>query len=275
MSYEQWAETLRSSFIRFIESIAQHLPGVLGALVLVIVGWIVARLLRALIVKMARAFDWLLKNETVQGALRRVGVEQTAGEIFGNVVFWVVLLFFLAAATEMLGLPVIATWFGGLTYYLPRVLVGILIVLAGLLAGRFAGDAIGRAADAADLAYAVTLGRVAQWVIVLIAVVTACEQLGIDTALLTATITIVIGAVISGAALSFALGSRVQAGNLIAAHYVRQTYEVGQTVKVREAQGRIVEFATHAVILETPEGRLLVPAEEFSRSVSLLVTGGA
>jgi hypothetical protein len=273
MSYEQWAETLRSSFTRLIESFAQHLPGVIGALALIVVGWIVARLLRALIVRLARVFDWLLKNDTVRDALSRVGVKQSAGEIVGNIVFWAVVLLFLAAATEILGLPVIATWFGGLTYYLPRVLVGILIVLAGLLAGRFAGDAIRRAADAANLAHAAALGRATQGVVLLIAVVTACEQLGIDTALLTATITIVIGAMIGGAALSFALGSRVQAGNIIAAHYVRQAYEIGQTVKVAGVQGRIVEFATNAVIIETPEGRLLVPAEEFSRGVSLLVTG--
>ena len=273
MSYEQWAETLGSSFTRLVESIAQHLPGVLGAVVLVLVGWVVARLLRALIVRLTRAFDWLFKSDTVQGALKRIGVSQTAGEVVANIVFWVVLLFFLAAATEMLGLPVIATWFGGLTYYLPRVLVGVLIVLAGLFAGRFVGDAIGRAANAASLAYAAALGRVAQGVIVLIAVVTACEQLGIDTALLTATITIVLGALIGGAALSFALGSRVQAGNIIAAHYVRQAYEVGQTVRVAGVHGKIVEFSASAVLIETPEGRLMVPAEEFSRGVSVLVTG--
>ncbi len=272
MSYEQWAETLRSSFTRFVESIAQHLPGVLGALVLVLVGWIVARLLRALIVRLARAFDWLFRNDAVQGALKRVGVEQTAGEVVGNIVFWVVVLFFLAAATEILGLPVIATWFGGLTYYLPRVLVGILLVLAGLLAGRFVGDAVRRAANAASLAYSAALGRATQGVIVVIAIVTACEQVGIDTALLTATITIVIGALIGGAALSFALGSRVQAGNIIAAHYARQAYEIGQTVKVAGAQGKILEFSSNAVLIETTEGRLLVPAEEFSRGVSLLVT---
>lgn len=273
MSYAELVQTLKSSLAGFIESIIQHLPGVLGALGLVLLGWIVARLLRALIVKLARVFDWLFKNDTVREALRRVGVEQTAGEVAANIVFWMVMLFFVATATEMLGLPVVATWFGGLTYYLPRVLVGILIVLAGLLAGRFAGDTIGRAADAANLAYAAVLGRVTQGVIVLIAIVTACEQLGIDTALLTATITIVIGAVLGGAALSFALGSRVQAGNIIAAHYVRQAYKVGQTVKVAGEQGRIVEFAPNAVIIETPDGHLLVPAEEFSRSVSLLVTG--
>lgn len=273
MNFAQWVETLKGSFSGFVDSLVLYMPRLVGALGLILLGLIVARLVRALFVRLSRVLDWLFKSDAVRKALQRVGVKQTAGEVAGRIVSWIVMLLFLAAATEMLGLPVLATWFGGLTYYLPRVLVGILIVLAGLLAGRLVGDAIARAAAAAGLAYGAALSRVGQGVIVLIAVVTACEQVGIDTALLTATITIVIGAVISGAALSFALGSRAQAGNIIAAHYVRQSYQVGQTIKIGEAQGKILEFEPHAVIIETRDGRLLVPAEEFSRCVSLLVTG--
>lgn len=271
MSYQQWLESIKDLFAQIAGSFAQHLPGILGALVLILVGWIIARLLRALVVRVTRSFDWLLRNDTARGAMQRLGVKQTGGEVVGGLVFWAVVLFFSAAATEMLGFPVIATWFAGLVYYLPRILVAIFIVLAGLLVGRLASNGVERAAGAVELAYADKLGRVAHGVIVLVAVVTASEQVGIDTALLTATITIVLGAVIGGAALSFALGSRVQAGNIIAAHYVREAYEVGQTVRVAGAQGRIVDFASNAVLIETAEGRLMVPAAEFSAGASLLV----
>ena len=273
MGYEEWLGTVNAFLAQLGDSVVQQLPGVFGALGLIFIGWLVARLLRALIVRVSRSFDWLLKNDVAREDMRRVGVRMTGGEVIGSLVYWTVLLLFLAAATELLGLPVIATWFGSLVYFLPRILVGVIIVLAGLLFGRLAGNAVERAAGAANLARAGTLGRAIHGVIILVAVVTAGEQVGIDTALLTATITIVVGAVIGGAALSFALGSRVHAGNIIAVHYLKQVYQIGQTVKLGDAEGKIIDFTSSAVLLDTPDGRLMLPAEDFSRRASLLLSG--
>ena len=203
------------------------------------------------------------------------GVQRPASEIVGSLVFWTVLLFFITAATETLGLPVIATWIAARSYYLPRVLVGLLLLLAGLLAGNLAGEAIQRAAAAVGVAQAALLGQAAQLAILLIAIVTAVEQLGIDTAFLTATITIVIGAIVGGAALAFGLGARNHVGNLIAAHYLRQVYRAGQTIRVAGVEGTLAEISQTAAVIESAEGRVLVPAREFSETVSVLVTTGA
>ena len=275
MDYAQWVAALRSSLDRSIERAADHLPSVLGALALLLLGWILARVFRALTRRLIRGLDWLLGSRTVRGALDRIGVERPASEVVSALVFWVVFLFFLTAATETLGLPVIATWIGGLSYYLPRVLVGLLILFAGLLAGSLAGEAIRKAAAAAEVAQAPLLGRIGQVVILLIAAVTAVEQLGIDAGFLTATITIVIGTGIGGIALAFALGARDHVRNIIATHYLRQVYGAGQTVKVAGVQGRILEITTTGVILETADGQTWVPADEFVGKVSSRVLEGA
>jgi small-conductance mechanosensitive channel len=180
---------------------------------------------------------------------------------------------FFTAATETLGLPVLATWLGGVSYYLPRVLVAVLIVFAGLLAGNLARDAITGAADAARLTYGSLLGQAVQGVILLIAIVTSVDQLGIESRFLTATITIVIGAIIGAAALAFGLGSRTAVSNIIAVHYLRQIYRVGHTVKVGNVHGKILEITPTAVIIEESDGRVLVPAKEFSEGISVLITG--
>jgi len=125
------------------------------------------------------------------------------------------------------------------------------------------------------VAQAPLLGRIGQVVILLIAAVTAVEQLGIDAGFLTATITIVIGTGIGGIALAFALGARDHVRNIIATHYLRQVYGAGQTVKVAGVQGRILEITTTGVILETADGQTWVPADEFVGKVSSRVLEGA
>jgi hypothetical protein len=275
VNYSQWGEALRGGLVELVRKLVEYLPGLLGALALLLGGWILARLLRRLIVSLASRFGWLLESRFTGRAMKRLGVERRASEVVGSIVFWAVLLVFIMAATETLGVPVIATWIGGLSYYLPRMIAGLLILFAGLLAGNLAGEAIRRAAQAAGFAQAALLGQAARLAILLIAVVTAVEQLGIDTAFLTATIAILFGAIVGGAALAFGLGARAHVGNLIAAHYLRQVYREGQTIRVAEVEGRLAEIIPTAAVIETDEGRVLVPAGEFSENVSVLVTPGS
>jgi small-conductance mechanosensitive channel len=178
---------------------------------------------------------------------------------------------FFTAATETLGLPVVATWLGGVSTYLPRVLVAVLILLAGFLAGNLARDAITAAATAANINYGPLLGRLVYVAILLIAAVTGIDQVGIESRFLTATITIVISSVVGAAALAFGLGAKTAVSNIIASHYLRQIYRTGHLVKVGEVQGKITEITNTVVILESPHGRLAVPAKEFSESVSILL----
>ena len=271
MNYSQWPEALRSGLADFTDRLADFLPNLLGALALMLGGWLLARLLRGIIRRLARHFDRFLGSRLIERPMRKLGIETPASEVLGTIVFWAVLFVFITAATETLGLPVIATWIGGLAFYLPRLLVGLLIIFAGILAGNLAGDAVQRAATAANVAQAVLLGRIAQLAILVIAAVTAVEQLGIDTAFLTATITIVIGALIGGVALAFGLGARAHVGNLIAAHYLRQAYRTGQTVRVAGVEGRLEEIGQTAAIIATDAGRVRVPAGEFNHSVSTVM----
>lgn len=273
MGYTQWVQALSHFLNVFVQKIGQQLPNLLGAAALLLIGWGLARLLRSWSARLIGRLDWFVRSQAIESLLRRVGVERRASDVVGALLFWVVFFLFFTAATETLGLPVLATWLGGVSYYLPRVLVAVLIVFTGLLAGNLARDAITATAGAAGLAYGSLLGRAVQVVILLIAAVTGVDQLGIESRFLAATITIVIAAILGGAALAFGLGSRTAVSNIIAAHYLRQVYRVGQTVRIGSVHGTIVDMTTTAVIIEGAEGRVLVPAKEFSEEVSVLITG--
>lgn len=274
MNYARWAEALDKSFNLFVQRVGEHLPNFLGGLLLILGGWLLARLLRAAIIRFSGRLDGLVHSLAKDDFFKWLGVERPGSAVIGGIVFWLVFLLFFTAATETLGLPVLATWLSGVSYYLPRILIAALIVLAGLLAGNLARDAIMATAAAAGLAYAELLGRAAYVIILLVAVVTGVDQMGIESRFLTLTITIVIAALIGGVALAFGLGSRTTVSNIIAVHYLRQNYRVGHTVKIGPAQGRIVEITPTAVILDSAEGRVMVPAKDFSEVTSMLLMKG-
>jgi small-conductance mechanosensitive channel len=117
------------------------------------------------------------------------------------------------------------------------------------------------------------LGRLVQGLIVTVALVTALDHVRVDIAFLTATLLIAVGALTGSVALAFALGARTAVSNIIACHYLQQTHRMGQLVRLGSVEGRIVEFTSGAVILEGPDGRVMVPAKVFSESVSFFGPG--
>jgi small-conductance mechanosensitive channel len=270
-----WIGDVRVELGEVGRRVAGFLPDLVAAVALVVVGAILARFLRSWTTRLLDRLPWTSRGRAIDLGLRRIGIERPISEVIGTVLFWVVFVIFLTAATEALGLPVVATWLRGVSNYLPRVLLALLILFAGLLGGTFVREAVVTAANAAGLGPRAAIGRVAQVVIVLIALVTAVDQLGIDSQFFTTLVAIVVGAAIGGTALAFGLGARATVASIIACHYIRQLYRVGQIVRVGDVEGRITEITTTAVLLDTPEGRVVVPASTFGERVSILRGGGA
>lgn len=247
------------------------LPRALAAGALVLVGWLLARLLRVWVVRGVASLGRLVGTRPRDAATRPAGVDPA--HLLGSVVFWGVLLIFVTAATDALGLPLLAAWLGAASNHLPRVLLAVLIVIAGFVGGALARDAARAAARAAGFAQEALLGRLVQGVIVIVAMITALDHVQVDIAFLTATLLIAVGALAGSVALAFALGARTAVSNIIACHYLQQTHRVGQPVRLGSVEGRIVEFTSGAVILEGADGRVLVPAKVFSESVSFFGGG--
>jgi small-conductance mechanosensitive channel len=268
MPFDKWTTALSDQFARVYQAAVDYVPQVLIAAILVLIGWLIAWLLRRLTIRFVARVDRLLPS---RAKVEDDGVGGLASRVIGGVVFWAVILFFLAAATAELGLPIITDALSSLARYLPRVLGAVVIVFTGLLLGNLARSATMSAAARAQLGYAPFLGQAAKIATVLMAGVIALEQIGVDSNLLMLGLIIVLGSFIGGGALAFGLGARTAASNVIASHYLSQTYIVGQRIKVGEVQGRISEIKSTGVVIDTPQGRVLVPAKEFGETISTLL----
>lgn len=255
---------------RMLDQLAAFAPTLLGALGLLLGGWLVGRLLARGITKLIDTLIPGLEERATRVTLARLGIERRLAELVGRFVFWVVLVVFAAAAVETLGLPVVAAWVGQLGALLPRLLVGGLIVVVGLFVGSVAREAVSAAARAGGAARADLLGRIVQGAVVVTAVVTGLEQVGVDSRFLTMMMVIVAGGAIGGIALAFAFGARMEVSNLVAMHYVRQAYRTGQLIQVGGIGGRIAEFTRTTVIVATPDGQAHVPGRMFSEQVTTL-----
>jgi len=224
--FSEWSNALAGVLNQTIERLALYLPNVLGAFLLLIIGWIVAHLLRATAVRLTLLGERALARFSVGRGATQTRIPSSSAKIFGNVVFWVVVLFFLTAATQVLGLQTFTTWLARVVDYLPTVFVGALIVIAGFLFSRLARELVQAAAASAGERQRALIGRVVQVSILVTAILVGAEQIGIRVTFLVILAATAGIALLGAVALALSLGARDYVANLIGAHYLRQRYNL-------------------------------------------------
>lgn len=270
MSYEEFLNDMGRLFVQFKETLIAFIPRLIFAIVIILIGILIARLFQALVNRFIKNLDRFISSKKLQSGFKQVRLERS-GRLVGKIVYWIILIFFLTAATEVLGLPIITTWLSGLVRYLPNILIAAIIVFLGIIGGRLLRDLITTASATAGLLYGNVLGRIAQYAVVFITILIAVDQVGIDIAILTGVIDIVLAAMLFGAALAFGLGARTSVSNILASYYLQSRYREGQIVKIGDFEGQIIQFTATAVILETTEGQVSIPAKKFSEDTSILM----
>jgi len=272
MNDHPFVENFIKLFSQFKQSLFQFLPNVIASLLIFLAGLLFARLVKTLTERFINRADRLIPNKKIRTRVKRFIAEKPVSPVISSFLFWIIVFFFLTAATEALGLPVVTAWLSGVADYLPRILAAALIGIAGIIGGIIVRDIIVTATASTGFIYGETLGKVTQTTIILITIIIGIEQVGIDITLLTSLITIIIGALLFGATLAFGLGARTSVSNILASYYLKKTYQVGHMVKIGDREGRIVQITPVAVILDATEGQVYIPAAEFSETASILVT---
>ncbi|MDE2994416.1 MAG: mechanosensitive ion channel family protein, partial [Chloroflexota bacterium] len=176
MNLSRPLDALEDLVARLIGSLTEYLPSLLAGILLLLAGWVLARLLQAWSTRLiGGGLAWLTRNDRVRHTMARLGLPQAAPTFIGTVVFWAVLLLFLTAAAEVLGLNVLSLLLSGFATYLPSAFSAVLVLFAGLLAGNLVRGLVIEVASSAGLSYAVLLGRTAQIAVILVAAVTGAS----------------------------------------------------------------------------------------------------
>ena len=265
-------EALSRASSEIVERIVASLPTLLGAMLLLVAGWLVARIFRALTMRAVLVVETLTSrlSKTATGEPVRM---RRASIIIGEIVFWAAMLVFVTAATHVLELTSFTDWLARLVGYLPTLAAGVLIVVAGYLLSRFLADLVLAASPRIDTAQRALLAKVVQVTVLTGAILVGADQIGIRITFLAIFAAAIGGVVAGGVALAVGLGARDYIANLIGAHHLRQAFAVGQTIRTGDHQGRILEITATTVVLETAEGRLTLPARVYNDQ-AILVLGG-
>jgi hypothetical protein len=212
-------QSLRHSFFRFVEA----LPDLVLALALLIAGWLVAKLVRRLLIRIMRAgrVDELAERSGLDDFLVRGGVEHTTVTLIAGTVYWLILAAVFITLLDALGLRTAEVLLQRLAVFFPNLVVAIGILVFGSLLARVVGGLVYGYLSNVGSAAAGPIGAAARYALLVFALFMAAEQLAIQTEVLVSAFQIAFAALCLAAGLAFGLGGRDWAASVIA-RYTRK-----------------------------------------------------
>ncbi len=219
---------IAQSLQRALDGLLGFIPNLIGFLVILIVGYLIARVVKGVVTKVLQKakLDHALHSGQSGEYVEKISPGASPSALIGGVVFWLIFLFVLSAAIGALKIPAVTAFMNTVLGYLPNVIAAVIIfVLAGAIATAVGGAA---AKLMGDTPTGKVIGTAVPALIMAIAVFMVLNQLHIATSIVTITYAALIGAVALGSALAFGLGGREIAGKMLADAYQRGQQNKGQ-----------------------------------------------
>lgn len=261
---DKWKDLTFESLSNIFKDIASALPGIFGAFIVIIFGWIIIKVVTFILKRIFKAIKLDKASEKINEAklFGDADIKIDLPKIivtFIKVLLWLV---FIIVASDIMGLTIISTEIANLLRYLPILLSAMIIFMIGLFLAKTIKETIVKVFDSIGLGGGKLLGNVLFYLIIIFVSITALNQAGIDTQIITNNFTIVLGAFLLAIALALGLGSREIVGDLLRTFYSRKIYEVGDKVKIGDLQGTVIGIDNISMILKTKTGKVVIPIKK-------------
>jgi hypothetical protein len=206
----EWENLIVEPVRQMLTKIMAYLPVLLGALVILIVGWIVAKAIRRLVdwlLKVVR-FDVMADKAGVSEVIRKGDLKISAREVVSKLVYWLIMIMVLVMTVDALGLPKTSDVLASLFAYIPRVIAALLVLVVAMFLASFVSGIVSTAAGNARMPRPEILAGISRWAIIIFAATIAMVELGIAPLLVTTTFNIILGGGVLALALAFGLGGK-------------------------------------------------------------------
>lgn len=210
MVITDWSVSVKDSWLNIWDRFINFLPNLIGALIIIVVGWIVGMLVSLLIDRLFRVvgLQTLFEKAKVEDVLKKAGASQDATQMLAAVAKWIIYLVAFIAAANTLRLPDVANFLDQILAYIPQVVAAGAILLMGLILANFLGTVVKASLIASNLGQAETVALIVRYAIIIFAVLAALAQMGIAENLIQTLFIGIVALIAIAGGLSFGLGGQ-------------------------------------------------------------------
>jgi Conserved TM helix/Mechanosensitive ion channel len=262
MDTELLKTSLTHAFEQYVVAIVNGLPGIISGIVILLLGWLVAKLLRAIVKSMAlrSGLDGMVEKSGFSSILSKVGISKVSAFLSGLVYLFTWLIFVVAAA-EVMHMTGVTNAISALFAYLPTFFTAAAIFLVGLWGGELVKNAVVTMMDSVGLSGGKVLASVLFGIIVLFTSITALNMAGVDTTLITSNIVVVLGGMLAAFCIAYGFAARDILTNILSSYYGKDRYKPGMRVRIGDDEGVIEKIDSISIALRTSDRLVLLPTK--------------
>jgi hypothetical protein len=246
---ENWGDAVMVSATEAMQNLLGFLPALIGAILILIIGWIIAGVIAGLIEKGLRAvgFEKAAQSTGIAGFIENAGTGWTASKVVAEIVKWFIRLIAIQAAASILGLDQISQIINAILLWLPNLVVAIVIIVIGALIANFVAGIVRGSAAEMGFSTPNLLANVARYAIIGFAAVAAFNQLGIAPTVVNTLFIGLVATLVLAFGLAFGLGGQQTAAQITQGWYVKGR-ETSSKLAEKAKQVEAVQDAPDATI---------------------------
>lgn len=260
-----WSDLFFQSFAAFGEKLMTSLPSVLGAMFILLFGWLFARLISGGIRRLLKAvkFNKLAENVNFQEFLQRANITLSPSLLISKFVYWILMLLVIITASETLGWSAVSEEISKLIAYLPQLLAAVVFFIVGVYIATFVRDVINGATHTIGISTGKAISMFVFYMLLILVSLTALKQAGIDTSIITSNLLVIIGSIMIAVAISYGFASRDILSNILGSYFSRRTFEIGQRIEIDGKEGEITDITSVTMTIKLNNNRdLVIPANQ-------------
>jgi small-conductance mechanosensitive channel len=264
--FDDIGTSLEVAFRDALSDLFAFIPRLFGALILLLVGWFLGKLVGSLVTKVLHAvkFNQIADKAEIDDFLRNAGVKMDPSEVVGAIARWFVYLIFFVAAFNALGLTQVSMVLNDVVDFLPKVVVALIILLVGALAGNLLAGVVKGSLRSMGLQNPDIFATIARFAVIAFAVIAALDMLEIAPTIVNGLWTAFLFLIVGTLVLAFGLGGREAAGNLWIGRLLRAELEPGTEIQTGGQTGTVRTIGSLFTTLETEQGVVKVPNTELT-----------
>lgn len=249
------------------QELLKFMPKLIAVIAVLIIGWLLIKIVTFLIKKALKfsKIDVLADKLQEIDIFKNISIEPTI--IIVKVVKWILLLLMLIIISDILGLQMLTDGIASFIGYLPRLFSAIAILMIGIYIANIIKNAIQSLFKSLDLGGSNVIGSIVFFAIVVIVAITALNQAGIDTEMITSNLTLILGSLLLAFTIAFGLGSKEIVQRLLFGFYSRKNLKVGQRIKIGGIEGTIEAIDNIYLTLVTDDGKFIFPIKEVNDTI--------
>lgn len=258
--------SIAENFNKLIADFFAVIPNIVGALVVFMIGYFIAKLIAKVVKKALETIgvDKLGDKLNAIDIVQQTNVEIVPSTIFSKIFYYIILLLVTVLATDVLQVEAVSKLMSDLVAYMPNVLVAVILIGIGLLVADAIKGIVQTACESFGIPSAKLIGNVTFFLILIVVLVSALSQLGVETSFMITVITIILGGIVLAFSLGYGLASKGTMANFLASKQHDDKFSIGDTISIDGTKGVITSIDSSSITLQTEKSKVIIPLHKFS-----------